>query len=84
MILADGTVSRIVFASLNKDDYDQYQAVKQYYEDLLIPEDHRYSPLLIVGEKFYMGYDEIVPNLMNALIAGDGLLTDLTPALELE
>ena len=84
VILADGTVSRIVFASLNKDDYDQYQAVKQYYEDLLIPEDHRYSPLLIVGEKFYMGYDEIVPNLMNALIAGDGLLTDLTPALELE
>lgn len=84
VVLQDGTVSRIVFVSLDKDDYDQYQAVKQYYDDLQIPEDHRYSPLLIVGEKFYMGYDEIVPNLMNALIAGDGLLTDLTPALELE
>lgn len=84
VILADGTVSRVVFVSLDKDDYDQYQAVKQYYEDLQIPEDHRYSPLLIVGDKFYMGYDEIVPNLMNALIAGDGLTTDLTPVLEME
>ena len=84
VVLQDGTVSRIVFVSLDKDDYDQYQAVKQYYDDLQIPEDHRYSPLLIVGEKFYMGYDEIVPNLMNALIAGDGPQTDLTPALELE
>ena len=84
VVLQDGTVSRIVFVSLDKDDYDQYQAVKQYYDDLQIPEDHRYSPLLIVGEKFYMGYDEIVLNLMNALIAGDGLMTDLTPALELE
>lgn len=84
VVLQDGTVSQIVFVSLDKDDYDQYQAVKQYYDDLQIPEDHRYSPLLIVGEKFYMGYDEIVPNLMNALIAGDGLQTDLTPALELE
>lgn len=84
VILADGTVSRVVFASLNKDDYDQYQAVKQYYGDLQIPEDHRYSPLLIVGDQFYMGYDEIVPNLMDALIAGDGLTTDMTPILELE
>lgn len=84
VVLQDGTVSRIVFVSLDKDDYDQYQAVKQYYDDLQIPEDHRYSPLLIVGEKFYMGYDEIVPNLMNALIAGDGLQTDLTPVLEME
>lgn len=82
--LSDGTESRIVFTSLNKDDYDQYQAVKQYYDALEIPEDHRYSPLLIVGEKFYMGYDEIVPNLMDALFAGDGLTTDLSPVMELE
>ena len=80
--LADGTQSAIKFVSVNKDDYFEYQAVKQYYEMLEIPEDHQYSPLLIVGDKYYMGYDEIVPNLMNALIAGDGLTTDLTPVLE--
>ena len=80
--LADGTASRIVFVSLDKDDYDQYQIVKQYYEALQIPEDHQYSPLLIVGDKYYMGYDEIVPNLLNALIGGDGLNTDLSPVLE--
>lgn len=82
--LPDGTSSRVVFVSLDKDDYDQYQIVKQYYDALQIPEDHRYSPLLIVGDKFYMGYDEIVPNLLNALIAGDGVNTDLTPVLEAE
>lgn len=82
--LPDGTSSRVVFVSLNKDDYDQYQIVKQYYDALEIPEDHRYSPLLIVGDKYYMGYDEIVPNLMNALMAGDGVSTDLSPVLEVE
>lgn len=82
--LEDGTQSRIVFVSVNKDDYFEYQAVKQYYDMLEIPEDHQYSPLLIVGGKYYMGYDEIVPNLMNALIAGDGLTTDLTPVLGME
>lgn len=82
--LQDGTRSRIVFVSLNKDDYFEYQAVKQYYDGLEIPEDHRYSPLLIVGETFYMGYDEIVPNLMNALIAGDGTATNLAPVLEMK
>ena len=82
--LPDGTASRVVFVSLDKDDYDQYQIVKQYYDALEIPEDHRYSPLLIVGDRYYMGYDEIVPNLMNALIAGDGLRTDLNPVLEIQ
>lgn len=82
--LPDGTSSRVVFVSLNKDDYDQYQIVKQYYDMLEVPEDHRYSPLLIVGDKYYMGYDEIVPNLLNALVAGDGVYTDLTPVLEAE
>ena len=79
--LSDGTTSRIVFVSLDKDDYDQYQIVKQYYDALQIPEDHQYSPLLIVGDRYYMGYDEIVPNLFNALINGDGLNTDLSPVL---
>ena len=82
--LPDGTTSRVVFVSLDKDDYDQYQIVKQYYDALAIPEEKRYSPLLIVGDQFYMGYDEIVPNLMNALMAGDGVSTDLTPILEAE
>ena len=80
--LSDGTTSRIVFVSLDKDDYDQYQIVKQYYDALQIPEDHQYSPLLIVGDRYYMGYDEIVPSLLNALINGDGLNTDLSPVLE--
>ena len=80
--LPDGTPSRVVFVSLDKDDYDQYQIVKQYYEMLEIPEDHQYSPLVIVGDQYYMGYEEIVPNLLNALMAGDGVDTNLNPVLE--
>ena len=75
--LADGTVSTVRFICLNKVEDEAYQIIMNYYEAHEIPEDRRYVPAVVIGDQYLFLKDEIVPNLLEALTAGEGLRTPL-------
>ena len=75
--LADGTVSRVRLVALNKVEEDVYAVINDYYERYEIPAERRYVPAVVVGEKLLYLRDEIVGQLMDALMNGEGLQTPL-------
>ena len=75
--LPDGTVSRVRLVGLNKVEDKYYDIITDYYEQHDIPEDRRYVPAVVVGDRYMFLYDEIVDQLMDALMNGEGLHTPL-------
>lgn len=75
--LADGMVSTVRFICLNKVEDEYLQIVTKYYDEHDIPEDRRYVPAVVIGDQYFFLKDEIVPNLLEALLAGEGLRTPL-------
>ncbi len=73
IILPDGTVSQVKLIGLNKVDDDMLQVITEYYDKNNIPEDKRYVPAIVIGDKYLFGAEEIVPGLMEALYQGEGL-----------
>lgn len=80
--LADGSMSRLRFVALDKNNPEEMDIVQQYYDILEIDEERQFVPMLIVGGKDLFLYEEIVPELLPALFAGEGRSTPLGPLLD--
>ena len=80
--LSDGTVSRVRLVCLNKVEEKYLQIISEYYELHNIPEDRQYVPAMVIGEKYLFADEEIVPELMTAIIDGEGLKTELLDGKE--
>ena len=75
--LPDGTVSNVKLICLNKVEDKYLQIITEYYDSHNIPEERRYVPAIVIGDKYLFTYEEITPELMNALVSGEGLKTQL-------
>jgi len=82
IILQDGTVSRVRLIALNKVEDEAYEIINDYYEAHNVAEDRRYVPALVVGDRYLFLRDEIIDQLMDALIHGEGLNTQLLDGAE--
>ena len=75
--LPDGAVSRVKLVCLNKNDEAMGQVIADYYVNNAIPEERQYVPAVVVGERYLMPGSEIIDQLLEALLAGEGLQTPL-------
>ena len=75
--LADGTVSTVKFITLNKVEDKYLEMINAYYDEYNIPAERRFVPAIVIGDRYLYLKDEIVPQLMDALTAGEGLKTPL-------
>ena len=75
--LPDGTVSTVKFIGLNKVEDKYLQIINTYYDEHDIPAERRYVPAVVIGDRYLFLKDEIVPQLLDALVAGEGLKTTL-------
>ena len=75
--MPDGTVSNVKLICLNKVEDKYLQIITEYYDSHNIPEERRYVPVIVIGDKYLFTYEEITPELMNALVSGEGLKTQL-------
>ena len=56
---------------------DIFQIISEYYVKNHIPEERQYVPAIVIGDQYLFLDEEIVDQLMDALIAGEGLNTPL-------
>ena len=73
--LPDGSVSRVRLVCLNKNDPAMAEVIAQFYADFAIPEEEQYVPAMIIGDRYLMPGNEIIDQLLEALLAGEGLQT---------
>ena len=48
-----------------------------YYEQYKIPEEEQYVPAVVIGNRYLFLGNEIIDQLMDALVAGEGMETPL-------
>lgn len=75
--LPDGSPSKIKLLCLNKNEENYKKIITDYYERHNIPEDQRYVPAIVIGDKYLYLEESIEDQLMNLLIAGEGLQTEM-------
>ena len=75
--LKDGTVSDVRLVCLNKVEEECQQVATRYYDEHQIDEDHRFVPGVVIGERYLYLEHEIIEQLMDALVQGEGLNTPL-------
>ena len=75
--LPDGTVSAMKMVCLNKVEDEYLRIITDYYDENEVPEDRRYVPAVVIGDRYLFLEEEIVPQLMDALMAGEGLQTQM-------
>ena len=75
--LPDGTASKVKLICLNKVEDKYLQIITTYYEEHNIEEDHQYVPAMVIGDRYLFTGEEITGQLMDALMAGEGLKTPL-------
>ena len=75
--LPDGTTSRVMLVCLNKNEEQASALIEAYYQDFAIPEDRQYVPAMVIGDRYMMPGIEIMDQLLDALISGEGLHTPL-------
>ena len=75
--LPDGTVSTVKFIALNKVEEKYLQIISAYYDEYNIPAERQFVPAIVIGDRYLYLKNEIVPQLMDALTAGEGLKTPL-------
>ena len=80
--LPDGTDSAVRLICLNKVEEAPLQIITDYYDAHDVPEDRRYVPAIVIGERYLFANEEIVGQLMEALVAGEGLNTPLLNGAE--
>lgn len=84
ILLEDGTKTAVKLVCLNKVEDDMLQIITEYYDAHDIPEDRRLVPAMVIGDQYLFGAEEIVPGLMEALMNGEGLKTELLNGQERE
>ena len=77
IVLPDGTKSMVKLIGLNKVEDRFLQIITEYYEEHGIPEDRQYVPAIVIGDRYLFAGNEIIGQLMEALMAGEGLHTPL-------
>lgn len=75
--LPDGTTSKIRLLCLNKVEENYEKIITDFYEEHNIPDDQRYVPAIVIGNKYLYLKDSIEDYLMDLLIAGEGLQTEM-------
>lgn len=80
--LPDGVPSDVKLICINKNDPEMAEVVARYYADYAIPEDRQYVPEMVIGSRYLMPGSEIIDQLMDALMAGEGLETPLLDGSE--
>ncbi len=75
VVLPDGTVSQVKLICLNKVEEDKLEIITRYYEEHSIPEEKQYVPAMVIGDRYLFAAEEIIPGLIEALMAGEGLKT---------
>ena len=80
--LPDGRASRVRLVGLNKVEDRYYEIITDYYEEHAIPEERRYVPAVVIGDRYLFLREEIVDQLMDALVSGEGLNTPLLDGAE--
>ena len=80
--LPDGTVSAVKVVCLNKVEEPMLQVITEYYEQHGVTEEKQYVPAVVIGDRYLFAGDEIIGQLMDALMAGEGLNTPLLNGTE--
>ena len=62
---------------MNKVEDKYLQIITEYYETYSIPEEEQYVPAMVIGDRYLFTGEEIIGQLMDALMAGEGLKTPL-------
>ena len=75
--LPDGTKSRVRLVCLNKMEEAPLAVITAYYDAHAVPEERRYVPAMVIGDRYLYLEEEISGALLDALIAGEGLDTPL-------
>lgn len=75
--LPDGSTSKIKLLCLNKVEEKYNKIIADYYEEHNIPDDQRYVPAIVIGDKYLFLKESIEDQLMNSLVAGEGLQTEM-------
>ncbi len=75
--LPDGTKSNVQLVCLNKAEDQYLRIITEYYETYGIEEERRYVPAMVIGERYMFADSEIVDQLMDALVEGEGLNTPM-------
>ena len=75
--LPDGSVSKVRLLCLNKVEDEYLWIITDYYEEHEVPEDRQYVPAVVIGDRYLFLEEEIVDQLMDALMAGEGLQTQM-------
>ncbi|MBR3494219.1 MAG: hypothetical protein IKH38_02215 [Clostridia bacterium] len=89
--LPDGRQSAVKLVCLKKNtaegevadpEKDPAAVIARYYEEHAIPEERQYVPALVIGDRYLFTRTEVVPQLLEALVAGEGLNTPLLNGAE--
>ena len=80
--LPDGTKSDVRFICLNKVEDRYLEIITDYYEEHQVPEEEQYVPAIVIGDRYLFLGNEIVDQMMDALVAGEGLNTPLLNGAE--
>ena len=75
--LPDGSTSTVRLVCLNKVEDEYLKIITEYYEAHSVPEEERYVPAMVIGDRYLYLRSEITEQLMDALVAGEGLNTPL-------
>ena len=75
--LPDGTTSNVRLVCLNKVEDRFLEIIMGYYEQYKIPEEEQYVPAVVIGNRYLFLGNEIIDQLMDALVAGEGMETPL-------
>ena len=75
--LPDGTKSNVKLICLNKAEDEYLQLIHSYYDVHEIPEDQWLVPSVVIGDRYLFLEDEISEQLLDALMAGEGLETEM-------
>lgn len=75
--LPDGTVSAVRLVCLNKVEDEYLRIITDYYDAHDVPDERRYVPAMVIGDRYLFLGSEIIDQLMDALMAGEGLNTPM-------
>ncbi|MBQ6173917.1 MAG: hypothetical protein IJK28_04775 [Clostridia bacterium] len=80
--LPNGSRSAVRLVCLNKVEDESLRIITEYYDAHEVPDERRLVPAMVIGDLYLLGGDEIGDQLLEALVAGEGLKTPLLNGTE--